>query len=66
MGVSFTGMLSTARKKVKALSSPIAEEEVIKALNDVNGLWEFMFPGTKSELLRMVLGKILVFPEQIS
>lgn len=59
-------MLSTARKKVKALSSPIAEEEVIKALNDVNGLWEFMFPGTKSELLRMVLGKILVFPEQIS
>ena len=59
-------MLSSARKKVKALSSPIAEEEVIKALNDVNGLWEFMFPGTKSELLRMVLGKILVFPEQIS
>ncbi len=25
-----------------------------------------MFPGTKSELLRMVLGKIIVFPEQIS
>ena len=52
--------------KRRELCGPVAEEEVIKALNDVNGLWEFMFPGTKSELLRMVLGKILVFPEQIS
>ena len=59
-------MLTSIRKKVKALAAPVAEEEVIKALNDVNGLWEFMFPGTKSELLRMVLGKIIVFPEQIS
>ena len=25
-----------------------------------------MFPGTKNELLRMALGKILVFPGQIS
>ncbi len=59
-------MLTSIRKKVKALAAPVAEEEVIKALNDVNGLWEFMFPGTKSELLRMMLGKIIVFPEQIS
>lgn len=59
-------MLASVRKKVKALAAPVEEEEVIKALNDINGLWEFMFPGTKSELLRMVLGKIIVFPEQIS
>ena len=25
-----------------------------------------MFPGTKNELLRMALGKIIIFPEQIS
>ena len=57
--------LLAVRKKIKALSDPVLEEQVIRALNDIDGLWELMFPGTKSELLRMVLGKILVFPEQI-
>lgn len=59
-------MLASVRKKAKALTAPVEEEEVIKALNDVNGLWGFMFPETKSELLRMVLGKIIAFSEQIS
>ena len=59
-------MLTETRRKLKSLSKPVSEDEVITALNDVDGLWEFMFPGTKSELLRLVLGKIIVFPEQIS
>ena len=59
-------MLTETRRKLKALSKPVSEDEVITALNDVDGPWEFMFPGTKSELLRLVLGKIIVFPEQIS
>jgi len=59
-------MLTETRRKLKSLSKPVSEDEVVTALNDIDGLWEFMFPGTKSELLRTVLGKIVIFPERIS
>ena len=44
----------------------ITEDEIIAALGDAAGLWEFMFPGARQELIQLVVGEIVVFPERIS
>ena len=39
-------LLTEAKKKKAQLREPLSETEIIAALGDISGLWEFMFPGT--------------------
>lgn len=40
-----------AEAKRNLLRDPVSEDEVIAALGDAAGLWEFMFPGARYEFL---------------
>ena len=59
-------LLTEARHKRSLLREPTTEDEIIAALGDAAGLWEFMFPGARQELIQLVVGEIVVFPERIS
>ena len=59
-------LLTEARHKCSLLREPTSEDEIIAALGDAAGLWEFMFPGARQELIQLVVGEIVVFPERIS
>ena len=59
-------MLTEARRKRALLRAPATEDEIVAALGDAAGLWEFMFPGARQELIQLVVGEIVVFPERIS
>ncbi len=59
-------MLTEARHKRSLLREPTTEDEIIAALGDAAGLWEFMFPGARQELIQLVVGEIMVFPDRIS
>ena len=59
-------MLTEARHKRSLLREPTTEDEIIAALGDAAGLWEFMFPGARLELIQLVVGEIEVFPDRIS
>ena len=48
------------------LSEPLSETEIIAALGDISGLWEFMFPGARQELVHLLIGEIRVFADKIS
>ena len=39
-------LLAEAKKKKAQLREPLSETEIIAALGDISGLWQFMFPGT--------------------
>ena len=55
------------REKKKAqLREPLSETEIIAALGDISGLWEFMFPGARQELVHLLIGEIRVFADKIS
>ena len=45
---------------------PPSETEIIAALGDISGLWEFMFPGARQEWVHLLIGEIRVFAEKIS
>ena len=59
-------LLAEAKRKRSLLREPTTEDEIIAALGDAAGLWEFMFPGARQELIQLVVGEIVVFPERIS
>ncbi|MBR7144178.1 MAG: hypothetical protein IKD10_04475 [Lentisphaeria bacterium] len=44
----------------------MSETEIIAALGDISGLWEFMFPGARQELVHLLIGEIRVFADKIS
>lgn len=54
-----------ADEQWKKMSKPLSEEEVIASLRDTSGLWEFLFPAARYELLRLLIGKIVVSPERL-
>jgi len=58
--------LTEVKRQLQALKEPISGEEVIAALSDTAGLWEFLFPGARHELLRLVIRSIEIFDTQIS
>jgi len=60
------GLLAEAKRKRTLLKDSIPEDEIVAALGDAAGLWEFMFPGARYELIQMVVGDIVVYPEKIS
>ncbi|OQA80200.1 MAG: hypothetical protein BWY31_04061 [Lentisphaerae bacterium ADurb.Bin242] len=41
------------------------EREIIAALGDVSGLWEFLIPAARYGLLHLVIGSIVVSPDKI-
>ena len=57
--------MTEARHKRSLLREPTSEDEIIAALGDAAGLWEFMFPGARQELIQLVVCEIVVFPERI-
>ena len=59
-------LLAEAKRKRNLLRRPVSEDEVIAALGDAVGLWEFMFPGARHELLQLIVGDIVVYPDRIS
>jgi len=59
-------LLAETKKKRMKMKDSIPEEEIIAALGDASGLWEFMFPGARNELVQMIVGDIIVYPEKIS
>ena len=59
-------MLTEARHKRALLREPVTEDEIVAALGDAAGLWEFMFPGARQELIQLVVGEIMVFSDKIS
>ena len=59
-------LLAEAKRKRNLLREPVSEDEVIAALGDAAGLWEFMFPGARHELLQLIVGDIVVYPDRIS
>ena len=59
-------MLTEARHKRSLLRAPVTEDEIVAALGDAAGLWEFMFPGARQELIQLVVGDIVVFPDKVS
>jgi len=61
-----SGLLADAKRKRMLLKDSIPEDEIVAALGDAAGLWEFMFPGARYELIQMVVGDIVVYPEKIS
>ncbi|MBQ4329790.1 MAG: hypothetical protein IJC27_08690, partial [Lentisphaeria bacterium] len=54
-------LLTEAKKKKAQLREPLSETEIIAALGDISGLWEFMFPGARQELVHLLIGEIRVF-----
>lgn len=44
-------LLAEAKRKRNLLRDPVSEDEVIAALGDAAGLWEFMSPGARYEFL---------------
>lgn len=52
-------------KQLEILKNPSTENEIIAALGDAAGLWEFLIPAARYELLRLVIGKITVHPDKI-
>ena len=48
------------------MREPLSETEIIAALGDISGLWEFMFPGARQELVHLLIGEIRVFADKIS
>ncbi len=58
--------LAQAKRKRSLLLEPVSEDAVITALSDVAGLWDFMFPGTQTELVQMVIRSIEVFADKIN
>lgn len=59
-------LLAEAKRKRNLLREPVSEDEVIAALGDAAGLWEFMFTGARHELLQLIVGDIVVYPDRIS
>ena len=59
-------LLTEAKKKKAQLREPLSETEIIAALGDISGLWEFMFPGARQELVHLLIGEIRVFADKIS
>ena len=59
-------LLADAKKKKAQLREPLSETEIIAALGDISGLWEFMFPGARQELVHLLIGEIRVFADKIS
>ena len=59
-------LLAEAKKKKAQLREPLSETEIIAALGDVSGLWEFMFPSARQELVHLLIGEIRVFADKIS
>ncbi len=58
--------LTEVRRKRDLLRKPISRDDVIAAMSDIAGLWEFMFPGARNELLRLVIGELEVFSDKIT
>ena len=58
--------LAEVKRKKSLLRDVVSEETVIAALSDVSGLWDFMFPATRTELLRLIISNIEVFSDKIS
>lgn len=58
--------LAEVKRKKSLLLDVVSEETVIAALSDVSGLWDFMFPATRTELLRLIISNIEVFSDKIS
>ena len=58
--------LVEVKQQLRPLREPVSEEEVIAALSDMAGLWNFLFPGARRELLRLVLRSIEIFEDRIS
>ena len=45
--------LTEARHNLSLLREPTTEEDIIAGLGDAAGLWEFMFPGARQELIQL-------------
>lgn len=58
--------LVEVKQQLRTLKEPVCEEEVIAALSDTAGLWNFLFPGARRELLRLLLRSIEIFEDRIS
>lgn len=58
--------LAEVKQQLRTLKEPVSEEEVIAALSDTAGLWNFLFPGARRELLRLLLRSIEIFEDRIS
>ena len=58
--------LPKQKRKKAQLRESLSETEIIAALGDISGLWEFMFPGARQELVHLLIGEIRVFADKIS
>ena len=59
-------LLAEAKKKKAQLRELLSETEIIAALGDISGLWEFMFPSARQEMVHLLIGEIRVFADKIS
>jgi len=65
-GLKETGSrLAEVKRQLDVLVRSSTEEEIIAALGDASGLWEFLIPAARYELLQLVIGSIVVSPDKI-
>ncbi len=57
--------ISELERQIRKLEKPTTEDEVIAALGDASGLWEFLIPAARYELLRLIVGGIEVFADKL-
>jgi len=58
--------LVEVKRQLLALKEPVSADDVIAALSDTAGLWEFLFPGERHKLLRLVVRSIEIFENRVS
>lgn len=54
------------RTKLAAMKEPIDENDILKAMQDISGLWNFLFPGEKHELVRRLIARVDIYESSLS